>query len=313
MQYRDYYKRLGVARDATQGEIKKAYRKLARTHHPDLNKDPDAESRFKEISEAYEVLKDTEKRAAYDQLGAEFETGQTFRPPPNWDAGFEFSGGAADGDMAGFSDFFETLFGRSQAGHSAQSAGFQSKGQDHHAKVLIDIEDAYHGATRRISLGVPTLDDDGRVRMHERRLDVRIPIGIQRGQHIRLVGQGGPGIGGGPAGDLYVEIDFRPDSRYRADGADIYLDLPVAPWETALGAKVRVPTPEGFVDLSVPAGSRQGQKLRLKGKGLPGQSPGDLYVVLQIVLPPATDDASRQVYRDMAEKLPFNPRSNLEV
>jgi curved DNA-binding protein len=313
MQYKDYYESLSVARDATQDEIKKAYRKLARQHHPDLSKDPDAERRFKETGEAYEVLKDTEKRAAYDQLGTDYQTGQTFRPPPNWDAGFEFSGGFTDGEAAGFSDFFETLFGRGQSGPSARASGFQSKSQDHHAKVLIDLEDAYHGATRRISLGVPTLDDDGRVRIHERRLDVRIPKGILKGQHIRLNGQGGPGSGGGPAGDLYVEIDFTPNSRYRADGADVYLDLPVAPWEAALGGKVRVPTPEGFVELTIPAGSAQNRKLRLKGKGFPGQPPGDLYVVLQIVLPPATDDAARRVYQEMAEKLPFDPRSNLEM
>ncbi len=314
MEYKDYYKILGVSRDATQDEIKRAYRKLARKYHPDVSKAPDAEERFKELGEAYEVLKDPEKRAAYDQLGGRWQAGEEFRPPPDWDAGFEFSGGGFTG-ASGFSEFFESLFGRAAHGGQRHAGGarVRMRGEDHHAKVLIDLEDAIHGATRRISLRVPQLTEDGHVVTRERRLNVRIPKGIRPGQHIRLTGQGGPGLHGGPPGDLYLEVEFKPHRLYRVEGADLYLDLPVAPWEAALGATLRVPTPTGPVDLKVPPGSRAGTRLRLKGRGLPGRTPGDLYVVLQIALPEARDETARRLYREMAEKLPFNPRAHLGV
>ena len=310
MEFKDYYTIMGVARDATQDEIKRAYRKLARKYHPDVSKEPDAEARFKELGEAYEVLKDPEKRAAYDQLGANWKAGQEFRPPPDWDAGFEFSGGYAD--SGAFSDFFESLFGRSGAGRPG-GATFHARGEDHHARILIDLEDAYHGATRTISLHAPQLDGQGHVRIREHTLSVRIPKGVRQGQHIRLAGQGTPGLGGGPAGDLYLEVEFKPHRLYRVDGRDLYLDLPLAPWEAALGAKVKVPTPEGVVDLTVPAGSAAGRKLRLKGRGIPGNPAGDLYVELQIALPPAETEAAREFYRTMQQELAFNPRSRLGV
>jgi len=310
MEFKDYYSVMGVARDATQDEIKRAYRKLARKYHPDVSKEADAEVRFKELGEAYEVLKDPEKRAAYDQLGANWKAGQDFRPPPDWDAGFEFSGGYQEGSA--FSDFFESLFGRAGARH-AGTQGFSARGEDHHARILIDLEDAFHGATRTITLHAPQLDGQGHVRTRERTLNVRIPRGIRQGQHIRLAGQGTPGLGGGVAGDLYLDVEFKPHRLYRVDGRDLYLDLPLAPWEAALGARVKVPTPEGIVDLTIPSASTAGRKLRLKGRGIPGTPAGDLYVVLQIALPPADSESARQLYRTMQQELAFNPRSGLGV
>ncbi len=305
---------MGVGCDAGADEIKRAYRKLARKYHPDVSKEPDAEVRFKEVGEAYEVLKDPEKRAAYNQLGANWKAGQDFRPPPDWNDGFEFSGGGyTGGDASAFSDFFESLFGREFTGKPGAGGHFQARGQDHHAKVLIDLEDAYHGATRSLTLQTPELDAKGHVRMHQRTLNVRIPKGIKQGQRIRLSGQGSAGTGKGAAGDLYLEVGFRPHPFYRAEGRDIYLDLPVAPWEAALGATVKAPTPGGTVDLKVPAGSSSGRKLRLKGRGIPGNPSGDLYVVLRIALPPARDERSKALYRNMERELAFNPRAGLGV
>jgi curved DNA-binding protein len=316
MEYKDYYKIMGVARDATQDEIKRTYRKLARKYHPDVSKETDAEARFKEVGEAYEVLKDPEKRAAYDQLGKQWKAGQDFRPPPDWDAGFEFRGGGyTAGDAGAYSDFFEELFGRGFAhpGAAESRRAFRMRGENHHAKVLIDLEDSFSGATRSISLRVPGLTDDGHVTTRDRTLSVRIPRGIRPGQQIRLAGQGGPGVGGGEPGDLYLEVEFRHHPLYRVEGADIYLDLPVAPWEAALGATIKVPTPSGSVDLKIPANSRQGRKLRLKGRGLTGKQPGDLYVVLQVSLPPADNDAAKALYKQMQDQLGFNPRAAMGV
>jgi curved DNA-binding protein len=308
MKFQDYYQTLGVARDASADDIKHAYRRLARKYHPDLNKQPDAEARFKELGEAYEVLKDAEKRAAYDDVGKRWQPGAE-APPPGWDSGYEFRGGEADaGSFAEHSDFFEALFGRAraQARHRAPP-----RPQDHHAKVMIDLVDAYRGASRGIRLQVPVLDAQGRVVLNERTLDVAIPAGVREGQHLRLAGQGAPGFDGGPAGDLYLEIAFRPDPRFRIDGRDVYLDLPVAPWEAALGAAVSAPLPDGNVTLTVPPGSVQGRKLRLKGKGIPGKTPGDLYVVLQITMPPAPDEAQRRAWAELAACHAFNPRDSI--
>jgi curved DNA-binding protein len=321
MKYKDYYETLGVPRSATQDAIKQAYRKAARKYHPDVSKLADAEARFKEINEANEVLRDPEKRAAYDQMGSNWKAGQEFQPPPNWDAGFEFRGGqgspfgaggtfSAGGDFDP-SDFFETLFGRRGAGAGAGRRRASAQGEDHHAKVLIDVEDAYRGAERTISLRAPIEGPDGRVEMQERTLDVHIPKGIRPGQHLRLAGQGNAGIGGGKPGDLYLEIAFNPHSRFRVDGADVHVDLPLAPWEAALGATVDVPTPDGAVQLTVPKGSAAGRKLRLKGRGLPGKNPGDFYAVLAIVVPKAESDAARAAYENLAKAFPsFEPRPN---
>jgi len=318
MEYKDYYEIMGVDKDATQDQIKRAYRKLARKYHPDVSKERDAEQKFKEVGEAYEVLKDPEKRAAYDQLGANWQAGQDFRPPPDWDAGFEFSGGGyTQGDSAAFSDFFESLFGqrgfRSAGMGAGSGGGFQMRGEDHHAKILIDLEDAYKGMTRTITLRVPEVDAQGHVRTRERTLNVRIPKGVRQGQQIRLAGQGAPGMGSGAQGDLYLEVEFNPHSFYRVEGRDVFLDLPVAPWEAALGAKVKAPTPDGAVDLSIPPDSKAGRKLRLKGRGIPGRTPGDLYVLLQIALPPANTEKAKALYTKMQQELAFNPRAGLGV
>ncbi len=320
MKYKDYYETLGVARGATQDQIKQAYRKLARKYHPDVSKMADAEARFKEINEANEVLKDAEKRAAYDQMGSNWKAGQDFQPPPNWDAGFEFRGGqgrpGAFGGGEGFdaSDFFESLFGRrgpAEGGSPRRRASVQ--GEDHHAKVLIDLEDSYRGAERSISLRAPVETADGRIAVQERTLDVHIPKGIRPGQHLRLAGQGAPGAGGARAGDLYLEIEFNPHPLYRVEGGDVFVDLPLAPWEAALGAGVDVPTPEGTVQLTVPKGSQAGRKLRLKGRGLPGKNPGDLYAVLALVAPKADTEAARTAYENLATAFAdFKPRAHLQ-
>ena len=315
MQFRDYYEIMGVDRNATQDDIKRAYRKLARKYHPDISKDPDAEAKFKEMGEAYEVLKDPEKRAAYDQLGKNYKAGQDFTPPPGWDAGFEFSGGASGAADAGvFSDFFESLFGRGGfGGGRAGAGGFHMRGQDHHAKIMIDLEDAIDGSSRTISLQVPELDPQGHVHTRNRTLNVNIPRGVRQGQQIRLAGQGAPGIGQGGSGDLYLEIEFNPHSYYHVEGRDIYLDLPVTPWEAALGATVKVPTPTGAVEMKIPPGSVSGRKMRLKGRGIPGKTAGDFYAVLKISLPEANTDRARELYQQMRNELDFNPRQNLGV
>jgi curved DNA-binding protein len=310
MKFKDYYEVLGVVRSATEDEIKVAYRKLARKYHPDVSNEPDAEDRFKEIGEAYAVLKDPEKRAVYDQVG-QTKHGQDFTPPPNWDSGFEFSGSGFDPNSASDqSEFFEALFGRHA--RNRQNQNINAKGQDHHAKVMIDLIDAYRGAKRTISLQMPSHDAHGRVIMQERMLDVTIPIGIHAGQHLRLNGQGAPGIGKGPAGDLYLEILFKPNALFRIDSRDVYMNLPVTPWEAALGATVSVPTPSSTVELKIPPGSKSNQKLRLKGRGIPGKEPGDFYVEITIVIPPAETDDAKEAYRAMAKAFDFNPRLNMK-
>lgn len=305
---------MGLGRDATQDDIKRAYRKLARKFHPDVSKEPDAEQRFKEVGEAYEVLKDPEKRTAYDQLGANWKSGQDFRTPPDWGQGQEFHGGGfSDTDASQFSDFFESLFGRGFARRGPGETEFHMRGEDSFAKVVIDLDDAYNGATRAISLRHTELGPDGRPQVKERTLNVRIPKGVCQGQHIRLSGQGGAGLGKGGAGDLYLQVAFRLHKYFRVEGKDVYLELPVAPWEAALGATVKTPTPGGMVDLKIPAGSATGNKLRLKGRGIPATSPGDLYAVLKIVLPPANTDEAKKFYQDMEQKMKFNPRSGLGI
>ena len=310
MEFKDYYAILGIERTATPEEIKRVYRKLARKFHPDVSKEADAEARFKDVSEAYEALSDPEKRAAYDEIGRRRERGQGHEPPSG--SGYEFSGrNGGPADEAAFSEFFESIFGhRGRAGpetrHPAGSAS------DHHAQVVIDLEDAYRGARRTISLRMPVLDDQGQAELHERQLEVNIPKGVRSGQQLRLAGQGGPGHGGRPAGDLYLEISIRPHAHFRLDGRDLYLDLPITPWEGALGARVLVPTPDGALELGIPAGSWSGRKLRLKGKGLPGPTPGDLYTVLQVTAPPVQTKADRDAYAALAQAhADYNPRSGL--
>jgi curved DNA-binding protein len=326
MEFKDYYKLMGVERSATPDEIKKAHRKLARKYHPDVSKEKNAEARFKEVAEAYEVLRDPEKRAAYDQLGANYQAGQDFRPPPGWNPG-QASGGGAGGTHFGggqgfdHSDFFDAIFrgmgggpqGRGGFEDMRGGRGFDMHGQDQHAKIQIDITDSYSGATRKLQLRMPVESESG-LAMQDRTIEFVIPKGIRAGQHIRLAGQGAPGMGQGGAGDLYLDVEFLPHALYRAEGHDVYMTLPVAPWEAALGAEVEAPTPTGEVELKIPPGSASGRKLRLKGRGLPGKTPGDFYFVLQVVLPAAETDAAKQAYEDMAAAFKaFRPRAALQT
>jgi curved DNA-binding protein len=310
VEFKDYYQVMGVARDATEAQIKQAYRKLARKYHPDVSKEKDAEARFKEVGEAYEVLKSPEKRAAYDQLG-QHRPGEDFRPPPNWDSGFEFSG-SGPGNSA-YSDFFDSLFGAQARSGRGRGEFHTDRGEDHHAKVSLDLDASLNGGPRTFTLRMPEIDDQGRLVSKERTLSVQVPKGILAGQQIRLAGQGAKAPGSGTPGDLYIEVEFQPHPLYRADGRDLSLELPVGPWEAALGATVKTPTPSGVVELKVPAGSHAGSKLRLRGRGIPASPPGDLYVVLQIALPAANDDKAKAAYAAFAAAFPFNPRAGLGV
>ncbi len=311
MQYKDYYAVLGVPRDATAEDIKKAFRRLARKYHPDVSKEKDAELHMKEVNEAYAVLSDPEKRAAYDQLGQGYRPGEEFRPPPDWDAGFEFSAhGFSPHEAADFSEFFSQLFGGlgGARGFRATGGTYRSQGEDHHAKVYLDIEDAFAGATRQISLRVPRMDAQGRVSLDTRTLNVKIPRGVREGQIIRLAGQGGPGLGGGVPGDLLLEVHFKPHPRFRPDGRDLHMTLPVAPWEAALGSVVAVDLPGGPVKVRIPPGAQSGKQLRVRGKGIPGEPAGDLLLEVQVVLPPADTPKAREFYERMARELAFDPR-----
>ncbi len=311
MKYKDYYQILGVVRNASEDDIRKAYRRLARKYHPDVSKETEAEERFKEVAEAYEVLRDAQKRAAYDQLGSNWRAGQEFRPPPGWQGGRASAAGGFGGD---FSDFFESLFGNlgglggfgGARGFQAGGRGFPAGGSDRTVALEISLEEAYHGGQRALQLQAPEMDASGRVSTQTRTLNVRIPAGVSTGQKIRLAGQGG----GGPGGDLYLKVTIRPHSLYQVKGRDLTLELPLAPWEAALGCKVEVPTLGGPVTLNIPANARNGQKLRLRGRGLPGQPPGDQLAVLRIVNPPADTEEARECFRRMERELPFDPRAS---
>ncbi len=320
VKFQDYYASLGVARDASQDEIQRAYRKLARQYHPDVNKSPGAEDRFRQIGEAYEVLKDPDRRRRYDQLGADYKAGQDFRPPPGWQptggqrrqADFDFGDLGGDG-AGGFSDFFESLFG---SGRSPFSAGRPSakprtrRGQTQEASLTISLTDAYHGATRRISLDTIEVGPDGDQVHATRTYDVKIPPGTTDGSTIRLKGQGGRGSDNGAAGDLLLHISIALDPRFRLDGHDLITTLPIVPWEAALGAKVPVATLDGEVLVSIPPGSQSGQRLRLRGKGLPQRrgEHGDLYAELKIVVPKEVTPEARALYEQLAKQSNFDPR-----
>lgn len=306
MEYKDYYKILGVDRGASLDEIKRAYKKLARKYHPDVSKEKDAETRFKEVNEAYHVLRDKAKRKAYDQLGSQWKQGQEFDPPPGWET--HFREGFGTEDLGGFSDFFAEIFGGRPGGFRYEERSFRMRGQDLHASIEISLEEAFHGGTRTLSLQVPDIDEQGRILQRTHQLNVQIPKGVCEGQHIRLAGQGGPGMGGSQAGDLFLQVVFAPHPLFHADGRDIFLELPITPWEAALGTRIKVPTLGGRVELNIPAGSQSGRKLRLKERGLPGKRHGDQFVILRIETPPADNEKARRLYQKMAEEMPYNPR-----
>jgi curved DNA-binding protein len=327
MEFKDYYNMLGVDESATADEIKKAYRKQARKYHPDVSQEADAEAKFKDMGEAYEVLGDPDKRAEYDrlrQIGARGRDGR-FQPPPDWEPAPGFDGSrATEGDTSGFSDFFETLFGHGERAHrtssrASSSSGssfqrnFRMKGEDTHYRLPLYLEEAYRGVERQVQFQVPVSDVHGFVAYQQKALNVKIPAGVTQGQKIRLRGQGAPGIAGGEAGDLFLEIELREHPLFSVEGKDLTLTLPISPWEAALGATVQVPTLGGPVNLKIPAQCQTGQKLRLKGRGLPGQPAGDQYIALQVVMPEKTNARARELFEQLAQELPFNPREKLEV
>jgi len=317
MEYKDYYQIMGLSKNATKEEVKRAYKKLARKYHPDVSKETNAEEKFKELGEAYEVLKDPEKRAAYDQLGANWKNKQSFTPPPGWDAGFEFSGGNyTAGNASEFSDFFESLFGKQYrtgetSGHYSNQ--FFTQSNDRHAKIMIDLEEAYKGTTRTISLKIPTLNQQGILFNKPHTLNVKIPKGVKAGQRIRLAGQGGSNTNNGKQGDLYLEIEFNKHPYFQASERDVYIDLPITPWEAALGGAISVPTLGGKVELKIPPDSQTGKKLRLKGRGLPGSPVGDQYVILKLIIPSAKTAEDKLLYEKMSQMMAFNPRTHMGV
>lgn len=298
MEYKDYYKILGVSRDASQAEIKKAYRQMARKFHPDVSKEANAEEKFKDVGEAYEALKDPEQRAQYDQFGSSFKHGQSFTPPPGWGQTGGFSGHGG----GNYSSFFESMFGGGMGG-GGMGDNFFAQGEDVNAKITISLEDAFNGAKK--SVRRPGGSNQAGT------INVKVPAGITPGKKIRLAGQGKSG-GNGQAGDLYLEIQIAKHPHYQLDDKNIILNLPIAPWEAALGAKVTVPTLAGKISLTIPEGAKSGQKMRLKGRGLPGKETGDQFVVLQIMTPPAESAKAKQLYQQMAEEMNFNPRETIE-
>lgn len=312
MEYKDYYKIMGLDRKASSDDIKKAYRKLARKYHPDVSKEKNAEERFKEVGEAYEVLKDDKKRSAYDQLGENWKAGQEFRPPPGWGG---FGGQHQQADSGGFadvSDFFESLFGGGGMGGRQRSHRTHSMpGEDYNGKININLEDAYQGTVKQVQLPITHKDQYGRVQTITRTLKVKIPAGIKSGQKIRLSGQGGSGTGTGPKGHLFLEIEIQKHPVFDVIDNDVYCTLPITPWEAALGATVNVPTLSGKVDLKIPVGSQGGQKMRLKGKGLGEKTPGDQYVILKIVIASPVTEKAKELYEQMAKEIPFNPREKI--
>jgi len=312
MEFKDYYKIMGVEENATREEIKKAYKRLARKYHPDVSKAEDAEEKFKELGEAYEVLGDADKRQEYDELrklGASGAGGE-FRPPPGWESATHFS----DTDTGEFSDFFTSIFGREggfyRSYQRGQARSFDMRGEDIHANLSLFLEEVHAGTKKVLELRVPVVDEQGLVSHKPRKLRVKIPAGTAEGQQLRLKGQGAPGIGNGGPGDLIVTVNIAPHPLYTVQGRNLSLVLPLAPWEAALGAKLDVPTPAGKVKLSVPAGTQAGARLRLKGKGLPGKTPGDLFAVVKIVMPEESTGTARELWGKLAEEVTFNPRPN---
>jgi len=325
VQYKDYYEILGVSRDASREEIQRVYRKLARKYHPDLNKTAGSEDKFKEITEAYEVLKDPEKRQKYDQIGSGWQQGDNFRPPPGWEQNFDFGAGSQgqgrpenffwSSEGGDYSDFFEALFGgQFQQGFTSSEdrrpfAG-QRRGRDHEAELRIPLEEAFRGGTKTITLQSTGPAADRGTASSPKRYDVKVPPGILPGQKIRLSGQGGQGSGSGGRGDLYLKVEIEPHPRFRLKGRDLYTELPITPWEAALGAKIEIQTLAEPVTLTVPPGTQSGQKLRLRAQGMPNPKgrPGDLYAVMQIKVPKSLSKKERQLFEEFNRVSAFNPR-----
>lgn len=314
MEYKDYYKLLGVAKGASQDEVGKAFKKLARKYHPDLNPDnPEAEAKFKEINEAYEVLKDPEKRKLYDSLGPNWKEGQNFQPPPGFE-NFQFRSGGFGGE--GFSDFFETIFGGAGGFGGSRFGGgdpfgrtMRSRGRDAEVRLTLTMEEAYRGGRKTITLQEQVRGADGRPQMQAKTLEVNIPAGVRDGAKIRLAGQGSPGMGGGPSGDLLLQVTIADHPLFRLEGVNVVYDLRLAPWEAVLGCKVRVPTLDGPVDMNIPAGVSSGQKLRLSGKGLgKGESQGDQFVRIAVRSPKDLSDRERQLWEELSEISSFQAR-----
>lgn len=299
MKYQDYYQILGVSHDASNADLKKSYRKLARQYHPDVSKDAAAEEKFKEVNEAYDVLKDAEKRAAYDRFGSDWKHGHEFNP------GGYTSGGFSGGD---FSDFFESIFSRG----SQQGSPFRQqrpKGEDHHLKLDITLQEAYQGGSKTIQFSQKPASGELHARAEMKKLKINIPKGVTNGQKIRLTSQGQPAANGGEAGDLYLEMNILPHRYFKLDNQDVTLRLPVTPWEAAKGATLKVPTLDGDVELKIKAGVQSGQKMRLKGRGMPGREKGDQIVEILIHTPPADSEKAEKFYSEMQEQFAFNPRS----
>jgi curved DNA-binding protein len=308
VKYKDYYGILGLSHGASDEEIKKAYRRLARKYHPDVSKEADAKERFQEVSEAYETLKDKEKRAAYDSLGSH-DPGQDFQPPPEWRQ--RYSGGGMD-DLGGIdlADLFASLRGR--GGHGFEGGEIRMPGEDYEVTVHLGLDEAMRGTEVALQLTVREIGKDGKIVRTPKSIRARIPPGVTDGQKLRLRGKGGAGINGGRAGDLYLAIALQPHPLFRASGHDLYLDVPVTPWEAALGAEVEIPTPSGRLALKVPAGSRAGQRLRLAGKGMPNPhgAAGNLYAVLGIAVPSVLSESERALFEKLRSASSFNPRGH---
>ena len=317
MKYKDYYATLGVEKTASADEIKKAYRKLARKYHPDVSKEKDAKEKFQDVSEAYETLKDPEKRAAYDQLGS-YNPGQDFRPPPGWEQQFSHGGGGFSFDDLDLADLFASLRGgggaaRGFSGRGGPRADMPMPGEDFEVTAEITLEQAYHGTMLELNLQMPEYDGQGRFTRVPRNFKARIPPGVSDGERLRLRGQGGKGINGGRDGDLYINVSLRPHPIYRVSGRDVYVDLPLAPWEALLGTSVELPTLGGSVRLKIRPGTQAGQQLRLAKRGLPKpHHEGDLYAIVQIAVPHSVSDEEKALYEKLAETSKFDPRSHLK-
>lgn len=315
MKYKDYYSILGVERAASEDDIKKAYRKLARKYHPDVSKDPQGEAKFKDVAEAYQTLKDTEKRAAYDRLG-QHRSGEDFVPSRDWGKEFnsQFNDGQSSFEGVDLSDLFASFARHRGGGNERAGASMPIPGEDFDVSAAITLEDAFRGTQVTLNLSVPVYDEHGRMRRDARAVEVRIPKGASNGQRLRLRGQGGKGRHGGRDGDLYLNIALHPHPLYRVDGFDLYIDLPIAPWEAALGGAIEVPTLAGAVNLTVAPGTSSGQQLRLAKRGLPkpgnGAEAGDLFAIVKIVMPPTVDEREKNLFKQLAEGTTFNPRGH---